>query len=192
MLFILSGAIGFLLLLGSDILGIKNHSVTQHILAFFGTLIIVLSSVLILLEGETYQMDLRLRILFGAFGLMFLFFLVYSVIFEVRLNRGKENPLVTSGTYALSRHPGVLWLFFYYVFGSLFFANIDILIAGIVWSLINVVYVVIQEKVIFNKIFSDYEIYKESTPMLLPTVSSIKKCLDTLDGGKNEKLTRNA
>lgn len=192
MLFILSGAVGFLLMLGSDLVGIKKYNVAQSLLAFLGTLIIVSSSVLILLKGQTYQMDFGLRILFGAIGLIFLFFLVYSVLIEVKKNRTKNNPLVTSGTYALSRHPGVLWLFFYYVFGSLFFANIDILIAGIVWSLINVIYVVIQEKVIFPRIFSDYENYKEVTPMLLPTVSSIKKCLGTLDGGENEKLTRNA
>jgi len=192
MLFILSGAVGFLLMLGSDLLGIKKYNVAQSLLAFFGTLIIVCSSILILIEGKTYQMDLGLRILFGAIGLIFLFFLVYSVFIEVKKNRRRNNQLVTSGTYALSRHPGVLWLFFYYVFGSLFFANVDILIAGIVWSLINVIYVVIQEKVIFTRIFSNYENYKEETPMLLPTMSSIKKCLVTLDGGDNEKLTRNA
>jgi len=192
MLFILSGAIGFILLLGSDIVGIKKNNTVKNLLAVFGTLIIVSSSVLILLVGETYDMELGLRILFGLIGLLFLFFLVYSVLFEVRKNINSKSKLVTSGTYALSRHPGVLWLFFYYVFGSLFFANIDILIAGIVWSLINIVYVVIQEKVIFSKIFSDYESYKESTPMLLPTMTSIKKCLNTLNGGENEKLTRNA
>lgn len=192
MFYVLSGTIGFMLLLGSDIVGINAYKKTQNFLAFFGTLIIIVSSVFILLQGETYQLDIRLRILFGVLGLMFLFFLVYSVVIEVRRNSDKESKLVTSGTYALSRHPGVLWLFFYYVFGSLFFANIDILIAGIVWTFINVIYVVIQEKLIFNKIFSDYEHYKNSTPMLLPTVSSVKKCLDTLDGGKNEKLTRNA
>ncbi len=192
MLFILSGAIGFLCLLGSDIVGIKKNSVVQNLLAFFGTLIIVSSSIVILLIGKTYEMEIALRILFGFIGLIFLFFLVYSVLIEVRKNRNSKSKLVTSGTYALSRHPGVLWLFLYYVFGSMFFANIDILIAGIVWSLVNIVYVVIQERVIFSKVFSDYESYKESTPMLLPTMSSIKKCLNTLDGGKNEKLTRNA
>lgn len=192
MLFILSGSIGFVLMLGSDFVGIKKQNVAQYLLAFFGTLIIVTSSILILLEGNTYQMEFGLRLLFGAIGLMFLFFLVYSVLIEVKKNGKKDNQLVTSGTYALSRHPGVLWLFFYYLFGSLFFANIDILIAGIVWSLINVLYVVIQEKVIFSRIFSNYENYKEETPMLLPTIRSIKKCLTTLDGGKNEKLTRNA
>ena len=192
MLFILSGSIGFLLLLGSDIMGIKRYNVAKRLLAFFGTSIIVASSILILIEGKTYFIDFRLRVLFGIIGLLFLFFLFYSVVIEVRKNRKQDNKLVTSGTYALSRHPGVLWLFFYYVFGSLFFANIDILIAGVVWSFINVVYVIVQEKVIFNQLFSDYENYKETTPMILPTMSSIKKCLVTLDGGNNEKLTRNA
>ena len=192
MLFILSGAIGFMMLLGSDIVGIKKYKVAQNLLAFFGTLFITASSIIILITGSTYEMDLRLRILFGLLGLIFLYFLVYSVIIEVRRNRKFKNKLVTSGTYALSRHPGVLWLFFYYLFGSMFFANIDILIAGLIWTFINIIYVVIQEKVIFTKIFSNYENYKESTPMLLPTVSSIKKCFRTLNGGKNEKLTRNA
>jgi len=189
MLFILSGAIGFLFMLGSDLVGIKKNNVAQSLLAFFGTIIIVSSSVGILLVGNTYQLDVGLRVLFGAIGLVFLFFLIYSVLIEVKKNKAESNQLVTSGTYALSRHPGVLWLFFYYVFGSLSFANTDILIAGIVWSLINVIYVIVQEKVIFTRIFSNYEIYKKETPMLLPTRSSIKKCLVTLDGGRNEKLT---
>ena len=192
MLFILIGAIGFIMLLGSDIAGIKKYNFASKLLAFFGTLMIFNASIIILIIGETYHLDLGLRIIFGALGLMFLFFLIYSVVIEVRVSNNGTKGLVTSGTYALSRHPGVLWLFFYYLFGSMFFANIDILIAGMVWSFINVIYVMIQEKVVFTKIFADYENYKKSTPMLLPTLKSIKKCLGTLYGGENEKLTRNA
>lgn len=188
MMFILLGVLGFVLLLVSDISGLKNKRTLQYLLAFLGTSIIFTSSVLILMNGSDYILALPYRIMFGSFSLLFFFLLIYSVVFEVRTSKG----IVTYGTYALVRHPGVIWLLLFYTFGSFVFLNTDILIAGIVWSSVNVLYVHIQERFIFLKIFEGYCDYKLKTPMLFPTYKSFKECLKTLHGGKDEKLTRNA
>jgi protein-S-isoprenylcysteine O-methyltransferase Ste14 len=192
MFLILLGVAGFGLLLAADFCGIRKYCKRQNLLAFFGTSLIVISSIIILYSGRTFDLAFALRLMFGLLGLVFLAILIYSVLIEVKSDTPVEKNLVTTGTYALSRHPGVLWLFCYYVFGSFFFGNIDILIAGVVWTFVNVIYVIVQENFVFNKIFKNYQQYKETTPMLLPNFKSIRRCINTLDGGKNEKLKRNA
>ena len=134
-------------------------------------------------KATTYVPSSSLRITSGFLTSIFFALLVYSVLIEVNLNKKKADKLITSGTYALTRHPGVLWLLFYYIFGALLFANIELLIAGIVWSIANIFYVYLQEKLVFHKIFNNYDLYAITTPMLLPNIKSAKKCIKTLTGG---------
>jgi len=187
--FIIFGIIGFIFLFASDICGMKSKCKSRNLFALVGVLFVLTSSIIILVIGKTYTIGLSYRILAGTFTLVFLILLVYSVLIEVNKNNDPDNKLITTGTYALSRHPGVIWLLLYYVFGSLLFTNVLLLIAGIVWSIVNIIYVILQERLIFNKIFNDYDLYVETTPMLLPNINSIKKCINTLNGGQNERFT---
>jgi len=187
--FILLGCLGFGLLFVSDMCGLKGKCRFQNLLAFSGTFFVFISSVIILMGGTDYNLSLTVRLLSGFFALGFLLLLIYSVVFEVRAPKDSNKPgdkpeLVTTGTYALSRHPGVIWFLFYYVFGSLFFMNSEILIAGIIWSSINVVYVLLQERVVFHKLFENYNTYSKDTPMIIPNIKSIKKCINTINGRK--------
>lgn len=190
--FIILGILGFVLLFGSDICGIRNKScMLRNFLAFFGVIYITLGSVMLILLGNTFEVSMSVRIIAGLFTALFLFLLIYSVLIEVTKNKEQDDKLITTGTYALSRHPGVIWFMFYYIAGSILFGNIDILIAGLIWSFGNIIYVIMQERFIFKKLFYSYEEYIETTPMLLPNIRSIKKCLTTIDGGQNERFTSN-
>jgi len=115
---------------------------------------------------------------------LFILLLIYSLFLEVHFTKtyGKKehnSELVTTGTYALSRHPGVLWLFL--VFMGLFLATgrSSLFMAGFVFTVINIFYVVLQEVAIFPKLFKDYGDYQKTTPFLLPTLESIKRMFKT-------------
>jgi protein-S-isoprenylcysteine O-methyltransferase Ste14 len=66
-----------------------------------------------------------------------------------------------------------------YIFGAIFFQNLLAIYAALIWTFANIIYVTIQERFIFNKIFDNYDKYRESTPMLLPNYNSIGKFITT-------------
>lgn len=48
------------------------------------------------------------------------------------------------------------------------------------YSLLNLFYVVLQDRYTFPRIFSDYESYQQKVPFLLPNRESLKRCVSTL------------
>jgi protein-S-isoprenylcysteine O-methyltransferase Ste14 len=121
------------------------------------------------------------RILWAAAA----FLLIYSLFLElpfVKTYGGAKysSDLVDTGTYALCRHPGVLWfglMFFFYFLAT---GAVLMIPAGIIWTGLDVVHVYIEDRYFFPRMFSDYKIYSESTPMLIPNRESIRRCIATL------------
>jgi len=184
MIYILIGALGFGFLLLFDLFSMNAKSYLKYVFCLAGSMMIVISSVFIILNFSETTFSLWTRVIGGIFSFLFLVLLIYSVFIEV----GKktygfktEFKLVTTGTYALSRHPGVLWFFLLYLCGFLLFQNTLVLYAGLVWTGVNILYVFIQERFIFHKIFDGYEYYQKSTPMIIPSYQSIEKCITTLN-----------
>jgi protein-S-isoprenylcysteine O-methyltransferase Ste14 len=111
--------------------------------------------------------------------------LAYSLFIEIPFvvtyaRKGTGDTLVTTGTYALTRHPGVLW------FGLLMLGLVLasrgrlMLLAGAVWLLLDGVYVWLQEVFLFRRMFPGYSAYQRATPMLVPNLRSVRRCLRTL------------
>ncbi len=115
--------------------------------------------------------------------------LIYSLFIEIPFVATYVTPntskLVSSGTYALVRHPGVIWLAFVFVSLLLLFPSITLFVASIIWLGADVLHVFIQDKFIFPKMFPDYSEYRRRTPFLIPNCSSFRACLRTF-GIKNK------
>jgi len=107
---------------------------------------------------------------------------VYTLFFAVPFRQtyieGSKQKIYTDGVYALCRHPGALWFFAFYLFLSLFLGSVTMLYATIVFSLLNIVYIVIQDCIVFPKLFDGYDEYKKKVPFLIPNVKSIEKSLN--------------
>jgi protein-S-isoprenylcysteine O-methyltransferase Ste14 len=114
--------------------------------------------------------------------------LVYSLFLEIPFkatyaHSGTGQGLVTTGTYALTRHPGVLW-FGLFLLGLTAISHSKLfLVAAPVWFALDVLYVWIQDRFYFPVTFAGYEQYKRETPMLVPTRDSIVRCVRTLRKG---------
>lgn len=122
--------------------------------------------------------------LWGALSLISLLLLVYSLFMGIPFTKTyikstQENTVVNTGMYALCRHPGVLWFFFFYLFLWLTSGRNVLMWATLVWTIIDVLYVYIQDHWLFPKTFVDYEEYKLEVPFLIPNTVSIKKCMKT-------------
>ena len=111
--------------------------------------------------------------------------LIYSLFIEIPFTATYARPgvgdtLVKTGTYALVRHPGVLWFGLWMLGWVLVSRGRLMLMAGVVWSLTNALYVWLQEVLLFGKMFPGYAAYRKETPMLVPTRQSVRRCLRTL------------
>ena len=117
-------------------------------------------------------------------ALLSLALLVDTLFFELPFEKTyigtNEKPKVyDKGMYALCRHPGVIWFFFFYFFlGTAVFPE-KLLYIGVFYSLLNLLYVIFQDVWTFPRTFDDYGLYKKSTPFLLPSISSLKRAVKT-------------
>ncbi len=111
--------------------------------------------------------------------------LIYSLAVEIPFQRTYLAPdapsqLVTTGTYALTRHPGVLWLGLLLCGLLLVSRSRPLLIATPLWLAIDVLYVWLQDRFFFPRQFPDYGRYQRQTPMLWPNRRSLRHCWETL------------
>jgi protein-S-isoprenylcysteine O-methyltransferase Ste14 len=118
----------------------------------------------------------------------FVFLMVYSLFIELPSWKtysrpGTSSSLVTTGTYALTRHPVVIWYILALLALILATRSVVLLIAAPVWVLLDIVYVILEDKIFFVKMFPGYMQYKQQTPMLIPTRKSILACWKTFRGG---------
>lgn len=118
---------------------------------------------------------------------VFLVLLVYTLFFALpfestyQSTSAADKPIVCqSGVYALCRHPGVLWFAGFYFCLYLAFGDRTLLLAAVLFSMLNVLYVIFQDRWTFVHVFDQYPAYQASTPFLLPTAQSIRRCFATL------------
>lgn len=119
--------------------------------------------------------------------------LIYSLFLEIPFRQtyaadGVGDKLVKTGTYALVRHPGVLWFALLLVALLLVTSSRLLLVAGPIWLSLDVLLVWVEDRFLFPRQFPDYTGYQLETPMLLPTATSVRRCWHTLRNsvpGKN-------
>ncbi len=111
--------------------------------------------------------------------------LIWSLFIEIPFvatyaRQGVGNTLVKTGTYALVRHPGVIWYALWLLALALISRGRLMLAAAVIWSVLNALYVWLQEVFLFSKMFPGYPAYQKETPMLVPTRQSAARCLQTI------------
>ena len=112
-------------------------------------------------------------------GAGFLALLVYTLFFAIPLEAsyarpGEKRSVCTTGVYALCRHPGVLW--FAGVYACLWLAAGLPLWEAALYSGLNVLLVVFEDRCVFPAQLEGYDAYQAQTPFLLPNRQSIRAC----------------
>ena len=110
--------------------------------------------------------------------------LLYSLCIEIPFvqtyhSSGVGKQLVTTGTYGLVRHPGVLWFALLMAALTLVSRSRLALLAAPIWTGADVLYAWIQDRYLFPLMFPEYEGYQQEAPMFIPTGSSLRRCLRT-------------
>jgi protein-S-isoprenylcysteine O-methyltransferase Ste14 len=107
--------------------------------------------------------------------------LCYSLLVEIPLRKawlrqGHTDALVTTGTYALVRHPGVLWLTSALGFAAVAARSRRLLLAWPAIILGDAVHVWFQDRVVLPRLFGEaYRDYQRRTPFLIPSRRSVRR-----------------
>ncbi len=119
-------------------------------------------------------------------GLMYCLF--FALPFDETYREATQGRRVYDrGVYALCRHPGVLFLAAAYLLAGLAALPYGpLLINGTVFTALNVLYVLFQDRVTFPATFIDYENYRQKVPFLLPTRASAAMARKTIRSHKEE------
>ena len=186
MIYIAIGAIGFTVIHLFDIVSLKRIPKAKPVTWALGSGLLIYSLVMICLAPDKLLLPSWLTWLgWGALGVS-LSLLVYSLFIKLPFQKtyvatGVGDKLVTTGVYALVRHPGVLW-------STLFMLSLIpvsrsslLLIAAPIFILLDILLVVIQDKFYFGQMFSGYDRYRKETPMLIPNRKSIIACIRTIN-----------
>lgn len=111
---------------------------------------------------------------------IFLILFAYSAFIEIPFRQaylGTHNRarVVNTGTYAMTRHPGVLWAALALVFLVLATGSKVLLVATPVWILMDLAWAYIEDRFYFPTTLAGYVDYRKEVPMFIPTLSSFRK-----------------
>lgn len=187
---ILAGLCGFLLFGIYDVNSVVLKKKWLKPTFFSGLMLVVLATVMMFAAGwEPNETGRGRQAVFLILAAVFLMLLIYTLFFALPFEetyiRETELPAVYSkGVYALCRHPGVLWFVGMYACFAAAMPTDLMIGGGLVFSLCNILYVVMQDLWTFPHCFCDYSDYKKHVPFLIPTVQSGKNCIKTMKVGR--------
>jgi protein-S-isoprenylcysteine O-methyltransferase Ste14 len=195
MVFILIGMGALLLLLVSDWADCAGRMGARLLAAVVSLALLLSAAVALMVRPERLALPMWARLPAALAAALFLFLLASSLFLEIQLAEGPdgERPLYTRGTYALVRHPGVLWLALFQVCLALAIRSEPLLFAVPFWTASNVALVAVEDKIFFPRLFGDaYRRYQKNVPFLIPNRSSIKNCITTYSIKQVQKKVQEA
>jgi putative endonuclease len=92
----------------------------------------------------------------------------------------ENEALCKSGVYALCRHPVAVCFLLTYLFLGLSALPSVLLLNGMTFSILNILYVLFQDIVTFPVTIKGYNEYKKEVPFLIPNKKSIRLAFETL------------
>lgn len=180
------GVLAFGVMALGDWLDLKKRPAAGQ--AAFGAGCLLLTAASIALPGTEPPAGPARPMFWGAAALM-LGLLVYTVFGAVRASPPAAegmHPLVSDGVYALCRHPGVWWLAGgYFLLWCADGRRVWLEALGLFGGA-DAVYVLWQDRLVFPRRIENYRAYQKSTPFLLPTRRSIRRCWQTLGASRRK------
>ena len=185
MIYIAIGCLGFLVIHLFDIVSLKRIPGAKPCTWIMGNGLLIYSVIIICLAPDKLLLPLWSAWLGWGLLAISLFLLIYSLFINLPfrktyINTGVGDKLVTTGLYALVRHPWVHC--FTLILLSLVMVSKSslLLIALPIWLLVNILLVAIQDRFFFRRMFDGYDSYRQETPMLLPNRKSISAFINSL------------
>jgi protein-S-isoprenylcysteine O-methyltransferase Ste14 len=195
MLYILLGVLGHIVLLTTDLIALKKLPGLKPAAWAVGWALWTCSVISISVWSPKITLPFW-SIITGwvvlaiALSLMIVSLFVSIPFRKTYVATGVSDKLVTSGMYALVRHPWTTW----YALLMLSLVPVtrahDMLIATPLFSLLGIIAAIIQDRFIYSRLFTSYDVYRRQTPMLIPNRKSITTFISSFRQLKTEPMTK--
>jgi len=185
MIYILLSVLAVTIVHFCDPIAIKKLPFLKPVVWILGMGIIVYSAIMTCLSPAKISLPIWTA-WFGWIFLILAFLLLgYSLFINLPFRKtyissGVGDELITTGFYALTRHPGVLWMVLLLIGLVLVSKSYLMLIAAPIFLLVDIVAVVVQDRFYFGRMFPDYTEYRRRTPMLVPNIKSLRDFIFSL------------
>ena len=185
MIYIVLGGLGFLIIHLFDIICLKRIPRLKPLTWLAGNGLVVFSIIMLCLSPDKLSLPSWSTWLGWVILPIALFMLIYSLFINLPFGKtyvatGVGDKLITSGLYALVRHPWMHWLILLLLALILVSSSRLMLIAAPIWVLLDIVLVAIQDRFLFGKMFAGYNNYRRQTPMFIPNRRSINAFINSL------------
>ena len=186
--YILLGIAGFFVAYLFDLMSLRKTPYAKQAIGLIAVCLTGYSHLMVCSRGDRLPLPAGFSYvgwpLFGLASLAMIYSLFLEIPFkQTYIAEGAGNKLVTTGTYALVRHPGVLW-YALLLISLIFISKHQLMLsAAPIWLLMDVLYVWIQDRFFFPRMFPDYGHYQRETPMLIPNRASLSQCFTTFVEG---------
>ncbi len=189
MTYIAVGCLGFLAIHLADIFSLRKVPGAKPLSWLIGVGLLVYAVTMLALAED--KLPLPQWLVWSGTALLAVSFwlLVYSLFVNLPFRKtyvatGSGDRLITSGLYALVRHPGVHWFIVVLAALVLVSRSAMLLTAAPVFAAIDIALVIVQDRFIFGRMFEDYARYRQTTPMLVPNRRSLNAFLNSLKSAR--------
>jgi len=185
MIYIALGTLGFLIIHFFDVVSLKRIPGAKPCTWILGSSLLVYSIIMVCLKSDKLPLPIWSTWLGWVLLSISFLLLIYSLFINLPFRKtyvtaGVGDKLITTGLYALVRHPWVHWFILIMLSLVLVSQSKLLLIAAPTWILLNILLVIIQDKFFFGRMFDGYDSYRKKTPMLLPNRQSIRAYINHL------------
>ncbi|MFC2057061.1 methyltransferase [Chloroflexota bacterium] len=186
MLYIAIGCLGFLVMHLLDIVSLKRIPGVKPFIWILGSGLLVYALAMTCLQSDKLPSPIWSIWLGWVLLIISFLLLIYSLFINLPFRKtyiatGVSDKLITTGVYALVRHPWIHGFILLLLSLILVSRSSLLLITSLVWILLNILLVIIQDKFFFGRMFAGYDQYRKETPMLLPNRKSIDACIRTFN-----------
>ncbi|NLV15695.1 MAG: hypothetical protein GXY50_00605 [Syntrophomonadaceae bacterium] len=185
MTFLVLGCLAFVFFYIFDLNKLFSWHKRLNIFFAIGIAVLAVSTVGALFSGpRLFEFSFAIRLLWGSLSIITLLLVPYTLFFalpftQTYLETANQNTVIDTGMYALCRHPGVLWFLLFYLFLWLTSGKALVLWGGLLWTLMDIIHVYVQDRWVFPKIIIGYDQYKDKVPFLIPDRNSIRQAITT-------------
>lgn len=179
MMAIICALLGLAVLLAHDFQSIGNLKSRIWRLGFWAGATLWIASVLLLIYSARAEIVVWRAVVFGSLTLIFILFEIYALFFALPFEKTyvhtqEKRCVCRRGIYGLCRHPG-FWSFSGICLSLALAVNTPSAWIGMgILAVMNLIYIMIQDKWIFIREFSDYVEYQKEVPFLLPNCKNGK------------------
>jgi protein-S-isoprenylcysteine O-methyltransferase Ste14 len=179
--YILIGLLGFVSLAGADWATYKEIRYLKPILWFGIFSLSIYAIIMAWIDTGHFNFPGILSTL--AWIPLILFFILFNLSLfveiparETYLRREQPKRVISTGTYALTRHPAFLWFIIWIISAVFASRSVTLAVATPVWIIAYILCLFLEDKLTsIGRFAAEYHEYQKETPMLFPTYRSARR-----------------